>query len=748
MPEHRTEPEHSNFSLNNLLFALFRWKRTILGLTIFGLIAAGAVYFFYPAVYESDARLLVRYVLERSGYDPVDTLSGQGTRGGAGLTIDAVIAAEVSILTSWDLSVQVAEALGPNRVLPDSKSPSVVSAAAAINSGLSTTTSKGSNIIAVAYQNKKPEVATAVLNELVTRYFTKHLEVHRSAGAFDFVSQQADQIRARLNQTEDQLKKLKTQTGIMSFQDSVSSLTGQVTHLDDQLRAAQSDLAEQQAKVKQIEQSGALLNISEGERPKDAPKDNTKDNTKDATPTPTPQAPSSKEVGDYQALMANLTHLRDTQLEMSAKYTDENPLVKMNQAHIAELENQKRNLEKKYPELLSLQKGMGQTDLRGERARLAGMKSKVDDMIRQKAELQERMKQLADIGPQITSLERTKEMDEQNYKYFSGTLQKARVDEALDPSKMPNISAIQRPSPPGLVTKTRNKIALGIAGGGLALGFGLALLFELVLSRSYKRRSEIEHQLRAPVMLSIPYQRQSVNGLLRLPWKNGQRAGRETPENAKPNLAPWEVEHFIRPYSEAIRDRLGLYFELHGVTHKPKLIGVTGFSDGAGTSTLAAGVAAALSETGDGKVLLVDVNAANGEVHPFFAGRPAAALTTAIKPQAAITSAADNLYLATINQSGTKSTHLGLKKFFALVPNLKASDFDYIIFDMPPVNQTSPTIGLAALMDKVLLVVEAEKTSRDTVKRGYRELAGARADVAVVLNKTRSYGPNWLEGGS
>src|SRR5437660_4879175 len=432
---------------------------------------------------------------------------------------------------------------------------------------------------------------------------------------------------------------------------------------------------------------------------------------------------------------------------MSAKYTPENVLVKMNQAHINDLENQKRNLETKFPELATLRTASGQLDVRIERARLAGMKSKLDDLRRQKTELQDRMKQLADIGPQITGLERNKQLEEENYKYYSGTLQKARVDEALDPSKMPNISAIQRPSPPAMVTKTRDKTVLGLAGGGLALGVGLALLFELVFNHSYKRRSEVELQLRSPVMLSIPYQ--GTNGRrLRLPWKNGQRAGKEAPAKTKPNLAPWEVEHFIRPYSEAIRDRLGLYFELHGVTHKPKLVGVTGFGEGSGTSTLAAGVAAALSETGDGKVLLVDVNAANGEVHPFFAGRPAASLTAAIEPQAAITSAADNLYLATITRSGNKSTHLGLKKFFALVPNLKASDFDYIIFDMPPINQTSPTIGLAALMDKVLLVVEAEKTNRDVVKRGYRELVGARADVAVVLNKTRSYGPNWLEGGS
>src|SRR4029453_13013745 len=136
MPEHRIESEHSAFNLGSILSAIFKWKRTILALTLFGLLAATAIYCFFPAVYESGARLLVCFVLEKSLTDPVDTISGGGTRGGTGLTIDAVIAAEVSILTSWDLSVEVAEALGPKRVLPDSKAPSVVAVAPPINSVL------------------------------------------------------------------------------------------------------------------------------------------------------------------------------------------------------------------------------------------------------------------------------------------------------------------------------------------------------------------------------------------------------------------------------------------------------------------------------------------------------------------------------------------------------------------------------------------------------------------------------------
>jgi Mrp family chromosome partitioning ATPase len=91
---------------------------------------------------------------------------------------------------------------------------------------------------------------------------------------------------------------------------------------------------------------------------------------------------------------------------------------------------------------------------------------------------------------------------------------------------------------------------------------------------------------------------------------------------------------------------------------------------------------------------------------------------------------------------------LGLKKFFDMMPNLKASDFDYIIFDMPALAQTSPTWGMAAFMDKFLLVVEAEKNNREMIKRGYGKLVAERNNVDVVVNKARSYVPKWLDGES
>jgi Mrp family chromosome partitioning ATPase len=173
---------------------------------------------------------------------------------------------------------------------------------------------------------------------------------------------------------------------------------------------------------------------------------------------------------------------------------------------------------------------------------------------------------------------------------------------------------------------------------------------------------------------------------------------------------------------------------------------VTGFSHGAGTSTLAAGLASALSETDEGKVLLVDVNLGPGDVHPFFRGKPAYSLATALQPRGAMDAVADNLYLATVGSAKSGPAQLGLKKFFDLMPNLKASDFDYIIFDMPPLESTSPTWALSPFMDKMLVIVQGDTTNKEVVNRGYSRLVDERDNVSVVFNKAQSYGPKWISG--
>src|SRR6266566_3240595 len=245
---HETQ-HHSGMKLGDILFALFKRKLTIVVCAALGILAAAALYRFYPPSYESQAKLLVRYVLERSGVDPVEAEKAAAASNNEG---DRVIGAEMEILTSWDLAVQVAQAIGPRRLLPTTREPTEREAASSIILGLKVISNKGSNIILISYKNPNPEMAALVLQELLSRYFVKHLEVHRSAGAFDFVTQQTDQVRARLSQTEDALKSLRDKTGIVSLKEGSEALTAGAAKTQDALNVAEAELAEQKAVADQI----------------------------------------------------------------------------------------------------------------------------------------------------------------------------------------------------------------------------------------------------------------------------------------------------------------------------------------------------------------------------------------------------------------------------------------------------------------------------------------------------------------
>src|SRR5262245_27963477 len=165
-PQHH----HSGIHLSDLFFALFKRKWTIILFALLGITGAAAFYFLCPPLYQSQAKLLVRYVLERSAVDRIDTTYQKP----GGKPTDSIIDAEVQILTSWDLALQAADAIGLKRLGAASKE----AAAARISSNLMVTSNKGSDVILISYRDRDPQLAPLVLQEVLSRYFVKHLEVH------------------------------------------------------------------------------------------------------------------------------------------------------------------------------------------------------------------------------------------------------------------------------------------------------------------------------------------------------------------------------------------------------------------------------------------------------------------------------------------------------------------------------------------------------------------------------------------
>ncbi len=214
--------------------------------------------------------------------------------------------------------------------------------------------------------------------------------------------------------------------------------------------------------------------------------------------------------------------------------------------------------------------------------------------------------------------------------------------------------------------------------------------------------------------------------------------------DAETSVVPWAGGEQLDTYLEGLKERLMTYFEVHNLNmKKPKLVAVTGCEKGVGVSTVASGLAAALSNAGTGSVLLVDMNKGQGLAKSFSKGDVTRGLTEMLQAGSHDDAKLqENLYLASADREEDGSPAKGLpSRFNNLVPKLKASDYDYIIFDMPPVTQTSATPRLASYMDITLMVLESEKTGQQMAARANALMRAARANVAAVLNKYRPHVP-------
>ncbi len=364
------------------------------------------------------------------------------------------------------------------------------------------------------------------------------------------------------------------------------------------------------------------------------------------------------------------------------------------------------------------------------------------------------------IGAEIDEVDRRRQMEDAEYRSLEANLKNAKINQTLDPTRMPNITVVQQPSAPEKCFNDKTKkIIIGVAGSGVALGVGLAFLIELVLVRKINRPMEIQTRLQLPLLMSIPFIRKKERGGLLLAHDHAaprigmaadlQLACAATQqEGFEPSSR--QANHFILPFTETMRDRIVFNFEVNNIHHKPKLVAVTGLSEGAGASTIAAGLAKSFSDIAGMKVLLVDLSSSQAEDNPLFGEIPRHSLHVALH-MARHTRFRDNpqnLYYAnaTARRDDSGSTNFTPMQLNELLPHLHACDYDYIIFDMPPVDQTSRTLTMAGMMDKVLLVLDAENTSRDGLMWGYSELIKGRADVSCVFNKSRNLAPGWLIG--
>jgi Mrp family chromosome partitioning ATPase len=382
-------------------------------------------------------------------------------------------------------------------------------------------------------------------------------------------------------------------------------------------------------------------------------------------------------------------------------------------------------------------------------AQIMMLETKAKILNSQLSQIQSRAAKIDESKTTIAELEQRQHRQEAELEYFLRNLEQARIDDMIGAGKAANIGIIQSPSPPSKQwpKKLKKKAAI-LAAGGIAFGLALAFLIEMFLDRSLKRPVEVESKLGLPLFISIPDFARNGHPLAKMTGKSPLLLTEGAEKGATQNaaMAPWNRQHPMRRFCEGLRDRMIVNFEVKNVTHNPKLVAVTSCAKGAGVTSVAAGLAASLSETGDGNVLLVDMNIEGGAAQQFYKGKPGCGVDDVLETEARKNALIQkNLYVAVEPvENNDKLPSVLPKHLMGLIPKLKASDYDYIIFDMPAVTQTSMTPRLARLMDMVLLVIESEKTNQDVARKVVSLLGESKANITTVLNKTRSYVPSRL----
>jgi Mrp family chromosome partitioning ATPase len=468
-------------------------------------------------------------------------------------------------------------------------------------------------------------------------------------------------------------------------------------------------------------------------------------------------------IEEYGTLLSDLAEWKRKDREAAQQgYTPLHPARFTIQGQIDKLGQQKTNLLHRYEALAQYSIPTGGTNaassgLIADLAEIKRLTGSVEYVRGELTNIQKKAVSLLDLDAKLHDLERQHAEYETNFNFLARSRALEHASELSGSGNLMNITTFEQPTPPVRDIKKLKKQLMTIFGGCFGCGLALAFLIDFVLDRSIKRRSDVERFLRLRVLQAIPDAAWSWRA--DLPWglrlfTSGRRAlavNGEGENGESCAVTRWDPVHQLFQHAEGLRERLLTWFEIQNLNlKKPKMVGVTSCSTGAGVTTIASGLAVSLSRIGSGNVLLVNMSE-NGEhaaTQSFHQGQPGPGLqeNPVMMNGHGEQQLEENLFVAPANgnEPSNQLVQAQPNRLNSLIPNLKASDYDYIIFDMPRVSQTSSSARVAGYMDIVLLVLESEKTGQQTAISANAMMKESRANVAAVLNKCRRRVPALL----
>ena len=434
-----------------------------------------------------------------------------------------------------------------------------------------------------------------------------------------------------------------------------------------------------------------------------------------------------------QRLATEIQDLTAKKAQLLVRYTEEyKDVVAVNEA----IKNREGIL-KKTREESALSTDREEVKVKGDVARevLTGMRAQRDSAVKQEAQFQ------ADFNTELASANRsgvaetrlttlTREI-ETSRQLLDTLTQRQKEQELLVASSRPDnlkiTSKAEKPIAPIGPNRNRNiSIAFLLS---LAAGIGLAFLLDY-LDDSVKSSDDVGRYLGLPTLALIPYQTAADKRKLSLAAANSSIAS---------SVALVALEDNRSPTAEAYRHlRTSLLFSSAG--KPPQTILITSSQPAEGKTTTAINTAITLAQSG-AEVVLIDCDLRRPRLHSHFGLDNSTGLTNYLsgdKNTENLLKSFPNLPRMKIITSGpippNPAELLSSNEMKNLLQFLKGN-FKHVIIDSPPAISFTDAAVLSTLVDGVVLVAMAGKSSIHLMRRFKQRLGNIGARIyGVVLN--------------
>lgn len=298
-----------------------------------------------------------------------------------------------------------------------------------------------------------------------------------------------------------------------------------------------------------------------------------------------------------------------------------------------------------------------------------------------------------------------------------------------------NISVTEIAIPPDTpVAPRRLTTVLAVMLLSTLFGMGLALVLEY-LDDTIRTTDEIENYLQLPALAAIPAIDSIPKRKLLLVGAGGEESD-ETPSS--PLLISADTRSSL---AEAYR-HLRTSILLSTAGHAPKSLLITSSLPSEGKTTTAANTSIILAQTG-ARVLMIDADMRRPRLHQIFGianGRGLSTLLASELTDKDISNAIQQdektkLFLLPSGPVPPNPSELIGSEQMASLMTLLQEKFTHVVVDSPPIASFTDGVLIASMVDGVILVVHAGKSSRQVVRRSRQLLHEIGAKIfGVVLN--------------